>query len=273
MAGAGAAAGASAGSCSRIRRSSARVGVAGREAELAQLRGQPAVGLERLDLAPGAVEGEHQLRHQLLAQRVRRDQPPQHRDGLERAAERHERAGAGLLGLGAHLLEPAHLRLRPLGVGDVAERRPAPQGQRALERRQRLGGRRAGGGPDAALEAVRVELIGGDREPVARALADEQRGRRAAVAVRLQERAQVGHAHRERARGGVAGDVRPDGLEQLVCGHGAAGVDEQPREDRALLRAGGRGAGDGPVDLDRAEDAEVHGCGPYGSRRTAVNGR
>ena len=101
-------------------------GVAGREPELAQPRGEPAVGLERLDLAAGAVEREHQRRHELLAQRIGRDQPAQHRHRLERPAERDEGAGALLLRLRAQVLEPAPLGLRPVGVGEVPERRPAP---------------------------------------------------------------------------------------------------------------------------------------------------
>ena len=246
-------------------------GVAGREPELAQPRGEPAVGLERLDLAPGAVEREHQRRHELLAQRIGRDQPAQHRHRLERPAERDEGAGALLLRLRAQVLEPAPLGLRPVGVGEVPERRPAPQLERRVERRQRRVRREPGRRAHALLEAVGVELVGRDREPVARALAHEQRGRRAAVAVRLEERAQVRHPDRERARRGVARDAGPARLEQRVGRHGAPGVDEQPRQDRALLRAGWGGAGGGPVDLDRAEDAEFHGQRTLRERPHAVN--
>ena len=152
-----------------------------------------------------------------------------------------------------------------LRAGEVAERRAAPQRERAVERVERRGGREPGGRADAALEAVRVDLLGRDREPVARAVADEQRGRRAAVAAGLQERAQVRHADGERARGDVARDALPGRLEQRVGRHGPAGVEQQPREDRALLRAGRGGARGRPGDLDRAEDAEVHAGGPYGS--------
>ena len=246
-------------------------GVAGREPELAQPRGEPAVGLERLDLAAGAVEREHQRRDELLAQRIGRDQPAQDGDRLERPAERDERAGALLLRLRAQVLEPAPLGLRPVGVGEVAERRPAPQLERRVERRQRRLGGEPGRRAHALLEAVGVELVGRDREAVARALAHEQRGRRAAVPVRLQERAQVRHPDRERARRRVARDARPARLEQRVGRHGATGVDEQSRQDRALLRAGWGGAGGGPVDLDRAEDAEFHGLRTLRERRDAVN--
>ena len=107
----------SAGSCSRIRRSSARVALAGRQPELAQPRGEVAVGRERLDLAARAVEREHQRADELLAQRVGRDQPAQLGHRLQRPAELDERAGAPLLGLRAQVLEPADLGLRELRVG------------------------------------------------------------------------------------------------------------------------------------------------------------
>ena len=250
--------------------------VARGQPELAQPCGQPPVRLERLDLPAGAVEREHQRRDELLAQRVDRDQAAEHGDGLERAAERHERAGAALLRLRAQVLEPADLRLRPLRVGQVAERRPAPQRERAVERLQRGAGREPGRGVHAALEPVRVDLVGRDGEPVAGPLAHEQGGRRTAVAPGLQVGAQVGDADGQRARGGVARDALPGGLEQRVGRHGAPRVDEQPRQDGALLGAGGRGAGGRPVDLDRAEDAEVHGAdltGAAAGRKRAVAGR
>ena len=124
---------------------------AGRQAELAQPRGQLAVGAERVDLAAGGVEREHQRADELLAQRVRGRQPAQLVDRLERPAELDQRACAGFLGLAAQVLEPAHLGPRELGVGEVAERRPAPERQRAVEQLQRGGG----GAAPAALRRLR----------------------------------------------------------------------------------------------------------------------
>jgi hypothetical protein len=113
-------------------------------------------------------------------------------------------------------------------------------------------------GSDRPLEALRVDLLGVDREPVAGAVADEQRRRRAAVAVGLEERPQVGDPHGERARGDLARDALPGGVQERVGGHRATRIEQQPGEDRALLRTGRRRAGRRPGNLDRAEHAELH---------------
>ena len=229
-----------------------------RQAELEQSRGEIAVGAERVDLAAGGVEREHQRADELLAQRVRGRQSPQLVDRLARPAELDQRACAGFLGLAAQVLEPPHLGPRELGVGEVAERRAAPERQRAVEQFQRGGGGQRGRLAQAALEALRVDLLGRDLEPVAGAVANEQRGRGAAIAAGLEERAQVGHPHGQRARGDLARHALPRRLEQRVRRNGAAGGEQQAREDRALLRSGRRRAGRRPGDLDRPQHAELH---------------
>ena len=229
-----------------------------REAELEQPPRELAVGRERLDLAPGREQRDHQRADELLAQRVGSHQPPQLGDRLQRPAELDERAGARPLRLAAQVLEPAHLGARELGVGEVAVRRPAPQRQAAVEHLQRGRGGQRGGRVHAAFEAVRVDLLRVDRQAVAGAVADEQRRRGAAVAAGLEVRAQVRHAHRERAGRDLAGDAVPARVQQRVRRHGAARVEQQPREDRPLLRARRRRPGGGAAHLDRAQDAEVH---------------
>jgi hypothetical protein len=241
------------------------------QAQLAQAAGKLAVGGERLDLAASAVEREHQRADEILPQRVGGRQAAQLADRLERPAERDQRGGARLLGLGAEVLEPAHLGARELRVGEVAVRGAAPQRERAVEDAQRRGRGEPGGRVHAALEALGVDLVGSDLEPVARAVADQQRRWRATVAAGLEERAQVGHAHGERARRDLPRHAVPRRLQQRVRGHRAAGVQQQAREDRALLRAGRRRAGRGPGHLDRAEDAELH-CPTLREPAAAVNG-
>ena len=270
-AGGGGAGAASAGSCSRMRPLERARPLAGREAELDEVGREVAVGGERLDLPPDAVEGEHQRADELLAERVDRHEAAQLRHRLLRAAQRDERAGAALLGLAAQVLQPPDLRLGEVRAGEVRERAPAPQRERAVVGVQRRGGGEPGGRADAALEAVGVDLLGGDRQPVADAVADEQLRRRAAVAAGLEERAQVRDADRQRARGDLARDALPGRLEQRLGRHRAPGVEQEPREDRALLGAGRGGARGGPGDLDRAEDAEVHVGRDFTAARGAVN--
>ena len=233
--------------------------LAGLQAQLAQARGELAVGGERLDLPAARVQGQHQRAGELLAERLVLEQAAQRR-GSPRAGGRARRARGRA--------RPAPARGGPRGGGpppgrtraaaEVAVGRAAPERERALERGERLGGRERGRGADLLLEAVRVDLRRLDGEPVAGALADEQGGGRAALAARLQERAQVGDADGERARGDLARDVVPARVEQRVGRHGAARVDQQPREDRALLGARRRQRGRRAVDLDRAQDPELH---------------
>ncbi len=239
--------------------------------ELAQPRGELAVGRERVDLAAGAVEREHELADQLLAQRLAPDQPLQLGHRLRGAAQGHERAGAALLGLAVELLEPPDLGLRELRAGQLGVGRPAPQRERGVVGGERRRRREPGRGADLALEAERVDLVGVHGQPVALAVADEERRRGAALAPRLQERAQVGDPHGERARGGVAREVVPGRVEQRVGRHGAPGVDQQPGEDRALLGARRGAAEVGADDLDRAENAQNGDRFRVRQRGAAVN--
>ena len=145
------------------------------ESQLAQSPGKVAIGGQRLDLASGGVEREHQGSHELLAQRVGGHEPAQLADRLERPAELHQRAGARLLGMAAQVLQPAHLGARELRVGEFAERRAAPERQRAVEQLEGCGRGERVGAAHGALEALRVDLLGRDLEPVSGTVADQQR--------------------------------------------------------------------------------------------------
>ena len=187
--------------------------------------------------------------------------------GRARAARRAPRPG-GRSGRGRardarHLLLE-RLRLRPAGAGRRAppRGRPRPRARvRARPARARPAPRGAGSrparpgrrpGPRTARPTARaparsspcstscwkrwrVDLPGVDRQPVGRAVADEQRRRRAARALGLEERAQAREADRQRARRGVARVARPGRLDQLVGRHRPPGIEQQPRQHRALL--------------------------------------
>ena len=117
-----------------------------------------AVHLERVGLAARAVEREHLLAAQPLAQRVLRRKPlelaherrvpPEHELGVDPLLERRE----------AKLLEPLDGRSGELLVGEVGERRPAPELERLVSRAAAARRRRARGRarpPRQALEAER----------------------------------------------------------------------------------------------------------------------
>jgi len=110
---------------------------------------QPPVGRERLPLPPVAVQREHELGPPPLAQRFRCDQPLAVRDGLVVAARGQYGVDAVLGDRRAQLVEPRRLRPREVPVGELRDRRPAPQRQHRVE----PGDRRCVRTPAAALLA------------------------------------------------------------------------------------------------------------------------
>ena len=135
------------------------------------------VGLERVRLAVAAVEREHQLRSQVLTVGVRGDQSRQapHDVGVAPAQQIE-------FDLLLERARPQLVQARDLGlgeglVGDVGQRRAAPERERAL---QRVGSlveaarvQVAAALGDEPLEATRVQMLRIDLEAVA-ALARDQ---------------------------------------------------------------------------------------------------
>ena len=104
---------------------------------------------ERVGLAAGAIQREHQLRREPLAQRVLAERRRELPDHLRVAA-------VGELALEApfergepQLLEPRDLALRERLEREIRQRRPSPQRQRLLVALL----------PEQPLEAVQVELV------------------------------------------------------------------------------------------------------------------
>ena len=90
-----------------------------------------------------AVEGEHQLGAEALPERVLADQQLELGDELGTRAEREIRLDPLLQGLDPELLEPRDLGLRPGLVGELGQRRPSPERERLPQHPVRLG--RVGG--------------------------------------------------------------------------------------------------------------------------------
>ena len=157
-----------AGSWVRIWCSSRRSSVPGLEPELVHEKATAApVHLERVGLSSGAIQGEHELSAQALAQRVLLDEDLELGDDALVAAERELRLDAFLACGQAQLGEPPRFALDERVVREIGQRRALPERQRLLEKL--YGPRRVALLPrlvEEHLEAVRVELLRLDPQPV-----------------------------------------------------------------------------------------------------------
>ena len=207
--------------------------------------------LERLRLPPAAIEGEHELAAQALAQRVLLHQRHQRRQ--VGATERELRVDVVLERGEARLLEVAGGVLRPRLVLEVGERAAAPQ-------RERLGQVRLGSREVCRREGAAARLVQ-RREPVGvqpRARVDDVAGRPGGDdRVRLERAPQAGHVGLQRHRGVRRRPLAPQRVDQPVGGHHLAGVDQQQCEHRPLAGAAERARPVAVMHLERSEDPEI----------------
>jgi hypothetical protein len=237
--------------------------LAGLQSEvLDQFAARPAVGLERIRLAPGPVEGEHQQRPQSLAERVADQQALQLRDRRGIVAEL-ELGLEGILECGLMAL----VEVRALGAGegfvDIGERRPAPDGEcLAQERRSRRGipGRPCLG--RQLLEPGEVELFVCDLEDVAGAACADSRAR-----ARFGERLAQARDRRLHRVGAARGRVvAPQRVDDLVARDDPVAPQQQQRQEGALARTSDRLPVPSDNELDGAEHPEADGR-PHDERR------
>ena len=121
-------------------------------------------------LPAAAIQGEHQLRPQTLAVGMLDDQRAELGHDLAMATQREIRVDPGLERTQAQLLQPRRLGLRGRHIGQLDERRAAPERQRIGQ----LGGRRTGiaapkrrhADGNAALELRHVGRLRRDLEHV-----------------------------------------------------------------------------------------------------------
>ena len=193
------------------------------------------VDLERVGLAPAAVEREHQLRMHPLTPGMLGGEPLELADQLRVQTGREVGLDARLERGQALLLQARDLRRRERLVREIVQRRAAPERQRlaqnAARRLDAAGGQLAAARGELVLEALRVELARRDPQAVARG-GGLERSRGA------QRVAQARDVHAD--RGGRAlrrvlapqPDGQPLGADRLV------GRQKQHREQRARLGAG-----------------------------------
>ena len=212
------------------------------------------VGVERLRLAARAIEREHQLSPEALAQRLGRDEAFELADELRSAPRGELRLDAVLHRVQAQAFEPSGLGLDERLESDVAQGLAAPEPECSTEP--------LGGAPGIAtlervtalgrqpLEALEVQLPGRRLQHVPRrARCDRVRPERLAQARDVP------------VQGGRSGGRRPFPPEQLdhpLAGDNTVRAEQQQRQDGALLAASQ--PNDAPVvaHLDRPKKAEFH---------------
>ncbi len=215
---------------------------------------------ERLRLAAGAVERECKLAAEALAQRVSGNEPLEGgRDGRV-AAEREECVDPVLGGREPQPLETARHRVRECLVGELAQRVAAPQLERLREGVQRC--------LVAPLRECRMTAVGQLLEPggvelrpvgaqhVARRLRGDQR-RLPRLAGRVEHAAQPRDVRLQLSRGRLGRRLAPERVDQPVRADHLPGVDEQPRQQRALTASAEIEARAVALDFERPEDAEA----------------
>ena len=218
--------------------SSARARAAGRRLDaelLRRARRGIAIGRERVGLAAGAVEGEHQLSPQALSQRVAARSP----SSSGRAAPCSPRARSASMRSSRHPRRSSS-RCATLAAGErlveLGQRRPAPERERLTEAARR---------PEL-LEALQVRRAvdrvagsAGLQRPLREDLAQLRDG-------------DVDHLHRGRRL-----LLAPEVLQQRVDRDDPPRLQEQAREQRTLPWAAERDRRAVVASLQRPEDEEL----------------
>jgi hypothetical protein len=207
------------------------------------------VAAESLNRPSRAVERDHQLHPQLLAEWEPADQ------SLELGHERRSGSKFQLCGqqllqrIDAKLLETTDLALCELLVPDVHQRRAAPEAERLIEQANLLNGTRAAGAVEQPLEAERIDAVLGNGKDIAAV------GRLEHVASECatQTRNHVVERRSCRRRSTVA----PQVVDQLIGGAKLARMQEQGQDERPKQLASQRAHTINIDYLERAEDAEL----------------
>ena len=203
------------------------------------------VRAQRVRLATGPIEREHQQFAGPFAQRILADEGLELGDDVGRAAELDVRRDPLLVRDEPQLVESADLRLRPVVERELGERGAAPEREGAEEQRAALVRGSAPRVCQQLLEPPGVDLVGRHREHVSRRARDQD-----VRPERLPERDdRVVQRRRHRLRGLGAVEL----VHELIRRDDPARPQEQCRQERARARAP---EGDRPVVAARLERAE-----------------
>jgi hypothetical protein len=186
---------------------------------------------------------------------MRGDEIVQLADGVCMKTEREARLDQLLDCCEVQLVEPRDLTLGELGVGDVRQRTPAPHGERALQRRNRFLRRTSGEASTSFVqqprEALDVQLTIGDLQYIATAA-------RAKALAGPERLTQARDVSLERLRRGGRRVGAVEVVDQPVGRDHFARMEEQVRQQGALTRAAELDYPPAVLNLQLAEDSEVH---------------
>ena len=209
-----------------------------------------AVDLERLCLTAAAIEGKHQLAAQPLAERVGGDERFQLPDEPRVAAERELGVEPLLESDDAQPIEPSSLAPGELLLVEVCERRTVPERQRLGDQIDTSCRVRVSRVAEQALESVRIDVFGLDRQPVARGLRDEN-----VAAERLTQR---GDGVLERAVRGRRCALSPEVCHEPVGRNDLSRPQRERGKEGPLLAAGQCDRAVALARFERAEQADLH---------------
>ena len=222
---------------------------------LGEIGSRPPVGGECVGLSLGAVEGQHELAPEALAQRFLFDEALELRDTRDMAAQRELGLDALLHANKAELVEPSRFEREDAAVVDVGERRATPQGEPGGETiRSESGGAASkcfATLGEKSFEAGYVEPVCLDLEDVPRGARDEP--------VRAERGAQARDVHTERSFGAGRRRLTPQLVDQPIGRNRAPVFEEEQCEERALSTTAQSQRLTVPYDFYRAEHPEVGG--------------
>jgi len=214
------------------------------------------VDLQRVCLAPAAIQREHELRGEALAPRMRGDERLQLADQPAVLAEPQLGIDSRLERSKAQLLQPPDLSQRELLVRDVRQRPAAPHPERLaqdLPRALRVTGlQRAAPLLGARLEDIGIDVARRDLEQVAPS--DGPQHGTTIDEVSVERSAQSHDRHLQALERPLRPEVSPQRVDQLVAGHRAIGVEQQQRQERNLTRSPDRDPALTVTEPNRAED-------------------
>ena len=227
------------------------------EAELLRERAAALlVGLQRLRLPTRAVEGEHELAPGPFAQRVLADERLELDDELLVASELEIGFDPLLLGGEAELVEARDLGLREVRVSELRQCGAAPERERLAQLLRRELGLAARASAPCVLERVPkdvgIELTALEVEAVSVAVGLERSTRRAQSPTQPRDE-RLQRLQRRRGR-----RLAPEPVDEPVRRHDLVRVEQQDREELALLPAGDLDALALDDDFERAEDPRFH---------------